>query len=661
MFRFKQADRGQALAEFAIIIVVLLVLILFIVDVGRIGWAWVTVQSAARAGARYASTGNSSCSNPPNRLDCVISRTHHHLNTLPLHEDPQAPWGDDEAYRIEVWGIDEDGQGPSLGNPGAAGKPVVVRAYYWVPIVNPLFRPIRQSIRVNGQVSMVNELFDSMGGASAGVGLPPPLPDLPEARATDTPTPSPTFTPSATPMDTPTPTNTPVPPVCDTHFEELLIFGDASLAVTGSVYSPPATVFIFDMNDEVSPGVPRLIGTATLTDTVGHGCPGFMDVPLTSPLIPDHVIKVENQTDFTYDTDFVRSGPPTATPTSTSTPSPTPTPSPTATPVDSFLEVRPFCAFGSDIEFTVRGGNWTDSSSPINLFWIEAGESPKLQTIIPVGHPANFVQTWKFSDVKDGTHTVEARSSSVIKIDTLEVPCSNPVDLVASNITLPDSPDDELEPFEIRVSISNQGSVDINRQFFVDVFIDPTEVFTDSIPLSQSSGYQAVSGLQSGYSTIITFFHPGLPSSNDGDHEIWAMVDSTKLIAESTESNNVNGPHTINVDQKDSDPTTPTPIPAGSEQIAGVVHVIGGSLSSSQSRAFVWLVQISDGMVVSTTSSDSTGYYEFNNAGTDSYEVWACMAIDNQVYVGSRSGIVPPAPLVDVFMTVDQSGCPYLP
>ncbi len=38
-----------------------------IIDAGRISWALVTVQSAARAGARYAGSGNSGCQNPPDR------------------------------------------------------------------------------------------------------------------------------------------------------------------------------------------------------------------------------------------------------------------------------------------------------------------------------------------------------------------------------------------------------------------------------------------------------------------------------------------------------------------------------------------------------------------------------------------------------------------
>lgn len=49
--------RGQTLAEFAITLPILLLLIFGIIEFGRIFQAWVTLQNAARAAARYATTG----------------------------------------------------------------------------------------------------------------------------------------------------------------------------------------------------------------------------------------------------------------------------------------------------------------------------------------------------------------------------------------------------------------------------------------------------------------------------------------------------------------------------------------------------------------------------------------------------------------------------
>ncbi len=48
---------GQTLAEFAITLPILLILLFGIIEFGRIFQAWVTLQNAARAAARYTSTG----------------------------------------------------------------------------------------------------------------------------------------------------------------------------------------------------------------------------------------------------------------------------------------------------------------------------------------------------------------------------------------------------------------------------------------------------------------------------------------------------------------------------------------------------------------------------------------------------------------------------
>jgi hypothetical protein len=300
---FRSHSRGQALAEFAIIIIFLLMLMFFIVDAARIGWAWVTVQGAARAGARYASTGQSNCETPPNRLNCVIDTVYNYMDTLNLHDDPQAPWGTDNGYRIEVWGVDENNQGPWPDYPGAPGKPVVVRAYHWVPIITPFFKPIRDNIPVFGQVTIVNELFDSLGGASAGIGLPPPLPPIPPAQptATFTPTPSPTNTPTETPTSTPTltptPSDTPETTRCDTHFEGILLADDASAPITGHLDAPPSGIKIFDLSETATPGAARLIGTASLAADAGHDCEGFVTSPVSPTLQANHVILVSNDLD----------------------------------------------------------------------------------------------------------------------------------------------------------------------------------------------------------------------------------------------------------------------------------------------------------------------------------------------------------------------------
>ncbi|MFN8564669.1 MAG: TadE/TadG family type IV pilus assembly protein [Anaerolineae bacterium] len=52
-----QRRTGQTLAEFAITLPILLLLLFGIIEFGRIFQAWVTLQNSARAAARYATTG----------------------------------------------------------------------------------------------------------------------------------------------------------------------------------------------------------------------------------------------------------------------------------------------------------------------------------------------------------------------------------------------------------------------------------------------------------------------------------------------------------------------------------------------------------------------------------------------------------------------------
>ncbi len=53
----RRRRQGQTLAEFAITLPTLLILLFGIIEFGRVFQAWVTLQNAARTGARYASTG----------------------------------------------------------------------------------------------------------------------------------------------------------------------------------------------------------------------------------------------------------------------------------------------------------------------------------------------------------------------------------------------------------------------------------------------------------------------------------------------------------------------------------------------------------------------------------------------------------------------------
>lgn len=95
----RRKRKGQTLAEFALTLPILLVLMFGIIEFARIFQAWVTLQNAARAAARYASVGEYDEAKYPILLG-------NDLSTAPLYSDPDSiipcvddgPAADDRQY-----------------------------------------------------------------------------------------------------------------------------------------------------------------------------------------------------------------------------------------------------------------------------------------------------------------------------------------------------------------------------------------------------------------------------------------------------------------------------------------------------------------------------------------------------------------------------------
>ncbi|HFE66980.1 MAG TPA: pilus assembly protein [Chloroflexi bacterium] len=682
-------SRGQAIVEFALIISVLLMMMFLIIESGRILWAWNTVQHAAREGARYAITGQY---DGPNcavdfgqakfvqgaggrdvceslRLASIIERTHEQLLALPLNET-STRFEDDYYYNIEVWGVDEQGQ-LAYDNPGRPGQPVVVRVTYQVAIITPFFRPIRTTIPVFGQETLNNETFGQQSTANTGAALPPVIPEVPTPGVTPSPTPSPTpsNTPTPGPTDTPTatPTNTPNPR-CDVRFDQSAIAGNDYVFVTGDI---DTTVTIIDLTTG------RTLGTAVLQGpTTGHACSGFATVNLNELLQEGHVLAADSS-DGSVDTTIVLALPPTNTPTATYTPVPThtptstPTTTPTFTPSNPYITLLPACGTGPDIQFNILGYNW-DTDEGIVLQW----DGINQLLIQPNTHNGSFSYTWTFSGVADGQHEVRAYSTGTGNefdedIKFYEVPCSNvptptpepsatptlsPADLVMFSPPqlISTRPIVAYEPVQFSVIITNSGQTDVNSQFFVDLYLDPSNIYTDRIPLTESGGYVAVSSLPGGASRVLTITSPLGFQNDPASHQVYGMVDSVQQIAESIETNNISQPATV-IDVTPAATPTPSPTPDGSQVIGGVVQVLAGRLLP-QYRAVVRIIDPGlpgDG-VIGIDQSDFSGFYTFNNippaVNPGGYTLTACVYIDNISYFGIRTGITPPNDVVSIYM-----------
>lgn len=689
----KRQSRGQALVEFALIITVVLMIIFLIIESARILQGWVTVQNAAREGARYAITGQNMNPCPMDgsekyndrcddlRVASVMTVTHTGLAGLPLNEsgasDPFGSPPTDNSYDIQVWGgiITEDGPVLQPDFAGAPGQPVVVRAVYNVPIITPFFRPIIETVPVFGQVMMNNENFGSLGNPTQGQGAPPrpgPLPTVgasptttPSPTPSDTPTPGASFTPSATP--TITPTNT--PELCGLFFDRTPVEGQNFVYITGEIGTEVTII-------NASTGA--TLGADVLLDVPGKRCPGFADFSppnsLNQTLVAGDTLIAQPNDGSQPATAFVVEG--TATPTVSPTPvpslTPTPvitTPIPTYTPSEPYIIVQPDCGVGPDVSFSVQGWNWP-TDEIITLFW---DGSAKVQ--IPGGHSGTFSYNLTALNVSGDAdnpvyHEVKAVSSSGIEstADFL-VPCPYvPTNTPQPEITNTPLPEDLVivgppnllneppliayKPITVSMTISNIGEIDVSSQFFVDVYFDPVGNISPTIGLTQSVGYMAVSSLDGGASRVVTITAPFGFENEPTPHLVYGMVDSVRQVDELREWNNVSTPLTV-TDVTPGIPPTPSPTPRpGDNSISGVIYSRIGNWVP-QARAQVYLFeQLPDGTVgnqVAAMQADTEGLYEFMVPAGE-YAVRACVVVDQTSYSGLRLNIVPPDPYVDVFL-----------
>ncbi len=690
MINFKQKlqnSPGQAIVEFALILMVLLAMIFLVIESGRILWAWNTVQNAAREGARYAVTGQFDGPDCPIdfgadkflqsggrdlceevsadwlRVGSIVNKSHTALAGLPLNE-VSTVFEDDNYYNIELWGVNNQGA-LQYDFGGIPNQPIVVRVMYQVPIITPFFRPIRTTIPVFGQETLLNESFGQQTADTQGMSLPPQIPIIPTAGVTPSPTPSPTpsNTPTPGPTDTSTPTATIAP--CNVQFEGAAVANNNYVFVTGDIGT---TVTIVNLTTGAT------LGSNVLQDRAGHACGGFADFSspsLNALLVAGNVLLAESS-DGTVDTTIVLALPPSPTPTFTYTPAPTSTPTntptiiPTATPSGPYIVLLPNCGQGPTVQVTVLGFNW-DSDEDIGFSW----DGTAFYLLPAASHTGSFSFTRTFTEA-DGTYTLRAESVAApaqvdIATADFDIPCLDliiptatptltatpiPADLTIGRPQLISTPPIVAHaPLDFSVVITNIGQVDVNQQFFVDVYLDPQNVFTDRIPLNESSGYIAVSSINGGQSKTLTFSAPlGFKNTPD-PHSVYGMVDSVQQVTEALEDNNVSSNLAV-PDVTPAVPPTATPTPDGTEQISGAIRILTSELLP-QFRAVVQLIHPTLG-VVAKTQSDFNGFYSFNNIPAlpdpDRYTVTACILFDTGSYFGTRTGIQSPYPYANVYM-----------
>lgn len=313
--KFLKRQKGQGLLEFALILPVLLITTFLIIETARMFHAYVTIQNAARAAARYAVTGQTKTaaemtlpgwSGTPDRVSSIKDVAYRDTLGLPSryvdYAYPYSHYDQPGALMIRV-------QSPrGVDDAGGPGDTVEVEVQYNLELLTPFISAAVDKVTLYGRAKMLNEGFGLTGASHGGV-LPPTLPPIPTLgpTATFTPTPTDTATPTETPTPTHTPTHTPTPlPLV--IFEPVLA---GSTVVTGTG-QPGQTIALRDLSDANVTATTIIRTDGTFTFDLGSVLP--------TGLVAGHTIVVQGY--GRQDTALVQGATPTPTPTSTLTPTP---------------------------------------------------------------------------------------------------------------------------------------------------------------------------------------------------------------------------------------------------------------------------------------------------------------------------------------------------
>jgi Flp pilus assembly protein TadG len=201
--RHRLHHRGQALVELAIILPVILLLVVAAVDLGRLFYAQIAVENAAREGALYAAVladdpdafhGGSPCNVDTNKVMCRVVN--------------EAAGG---LVSIEHGDVARSCNPVSCA--AGLGNTVTVTVTGHFSLITPLLSAFLGGQSVTFDRAAVAQI--RTGPTIAGTLATPTPSPTPTPGPTPTPDPSPGATPTPTPTPAPTPVPSPTPtPVC---------------------------------------------------------------------------------------------------------------------------------------------------------------------------------------------------------------------------------------------------------------------------------------------------------------------------------------------------------------------------------------------------------------------------------------------------------------
>jgi hypothetical protein len=188
----RSRSRGQSLVEFALVLPVAALVLLFAIDFGRVYLGWITLNNVARIGANFAALNATAWEGAG---DAAIQQKYHDLINADL--------------RGTDCGFDTGTPVPDPTFPDAAPVTYAVGGHAQVALtckfqlLTPLIGNVIGDANNKLDVS-ASAVFTIRGGAILGI---------PVGNTVPTPTATPTPTPTPNPTPTPTPSGTPPPAV----------------------------------------------------------------------------------------------------------------------------------------------------------------------------------------------------------------------------------------------------------------------------------------------------------------------------------------------------------------------------------------------------------------------------------------------------------------
>ncbi len=593
-------QRGQGLVEFALILPLLLLMMMGIVEFGRIFFIYANLFNAAREASRVGIVD-------PGNQAAIQQAARDRIFLVPPEEVTINIWYDTGPPRYQ--GITD----PTLV---VAGNRVIIDLRYDAEFITPLMQGFASRFPIHVVARRTIQRVHIIQTPTPG---PPTF--TPTPTQTPTPGPSPTPTPprpTPTPPPTATPTQTPVPSptASPTPTPRPIVISKPLLAgqtvVTGT--AEPGRLLLL-----------RDIQTGFQMETV-VGPDGRFTFSLPTPLVAGHTIVVQGY--GTQDVAVVQ---------------PIGTPTPTPTPTGPVMTASPACMPEGNRSVTVRGEQWPTGGSikQIGIFW----DGTRILTIPPAN---TFIVIFTVNATR-GTHSVLARTEKsngtptgdVSLSQNVTVPCQGlfPNLLIPSLTLIDPEPLGTYQTVHIEVTVQNTGTADIASLFWVDLYADPKL----DTPLDQQASvdWVAVNGLAAG--SAITFTMQ-VPEGFDtvGEHTLLAVVDTWNQIAESDETDNASDVLTVTVLVQNPVPTptptpTPTTTPIAPGGISGITYVEG----VPQSGVDVYLYN-SEGRLIASVRSGSGGAYSFPNLSPGDYALVAQMRLGDVLYRGTTIASVYP-------------------